>query len=222
MQQEARGAASARVAGGAGTAREGTSARAGRFEVDGVTVRFGGLTALDACQPARGAGRGARGHRPERRRQDDAVQRRLRLLAPDERDRCAGAARSCKGLRPAPAGGLGISRTLQGVGLFAGLTVLENVMIGAHRAREGGLRVRAARPARAADKDERALRERATAALDRAGRRAATPTATRAACPTRCRSASRSPAPSSPSPTCCCSTSRPPGCPTTRWTSSAS
>ena len=34
-----------------------------------------------------------------------------------------------KGLRPHQLAGLGISRTLQGVGLFAGLTVLENVHI---------------------------------------------------------------------------------------------
>jgi branched-chain amino acid transport system ATP-binding protein len=39
-------------------------------------------------------------------------------------------------LRPRPhrLAGLGIARTLQGVGLFAGLTVLENVMVGAEHA----------------------------------------------------------------------------------------
>src|SRR5689334_11787812 len=35
--------------------------------------------------------------------------------------------------------GLGISRTLQGVGLFAGLTALENVMTGAQRFRRARL-----------------------------------------------------------------------------------
>jgi branched-chain amino acid transport system ATP-binding protein len=69
-----------------------------------------------------------------------------------------------KRLRPSRLSTLGISRTLQGVGLFAGLTVLENVMIGAHRhARAGFLSALLALPT--ADKDERLLRERAHAAL---------------------------------------------------------
>ena len=36
-------------------------------------------------------------------------------------------------LRPARLAGMGIARTLQGVGLFRGLSVLENVMVGAER-----------------------------------------------------------------------------------------
>src|SRR3954462_3385166 len=59
---------------------------------------------------------------------------------------------------------LGIARTLQGVGLFPGLTVLENVMVGAHRhARAGFFSAVLALPT--ADKDDRLLRERAQAAL---------------------------------------------------------
>lgn len=58
----------------------------------------------------------------------------------------------------------GISRTLQGVGLFADLTVLENVMIGAHKFATAGLgRALLGRTA----KDERALRDRAMLALER-------------------------------------------------------
>src|SRR5215218_3193210 len=41
-------------------------------------------------------------------------------------------------LRPSQLTRLGISRTLQGVGLFAGLTVLENVMVGGHRHARAG------------------------------------------------------------------------------------
>jgi branched-chain amino acid transport system ATP-binding protein len=68
-------------------------------------------------------------------------------------------------LRPNKLTRLGIARTLQGVGLFPGLTVLENVMIGAHRhARAGFLSALFALPT--ADRDERRLRERAMAALD--------------------------------------------------------
>jgi branched-chain amino acid transport system ATP-binding protein len=67
-------------------------------------------------------------------------------------------------LRPSQLSGLGISRTLQGVGLFPGLTVLENVMVGAHRhARAGFLSALLALPM--SDKDERLLRERAQEAL---------------------------------------------------------
>lgn len=61
---------------------------------------------------------------------------------------------------------IGIARTLQGVGLFGGLTVLENVMVGANRfrrARLGG----ALLGLPGSDRDERALRERAMAALER-------------------------------------------------------
>jgi branched-chain amino acid transport system ATP-binding protein len=55
---------------------------------------------------------------------------------------------------------LGIARTLQGVGLFPGLTVLENVMVGAQRFRRGGI-ASALLGLPRADRDERALRERA-------------------------------------------------------------
>ena len=60
----------------------------------------------------------------------------------------------------------GIARTLQGVGLFGGLTVLENVMVGANRFRRGRL-AGALLGLPGSDRDERALRERAMTALDR-------------------------------------------------------
>jgi branched-chain amino acid transport system ATP-binding protein len=72
--------------------------------------------------------------------------------------------RELRRLRPSQLSNLGISRTLQGVGLFAGLTVLENVMVGAHRhAKAGFFSALLALPT--ADKDDRLLRERAQAAL---------------------------------------------------------
>jgi branched-chain amino acid transport system ATP-binding protein len=70
------------------------------------------------------------------------------------------------GIRPHRLAGLGIARTLQGVGLFSRLTVLENVMVGAERFRRTG-------PARAmlglpqSDREERGLRERAVTTLER-------------------------------------------------------
>ena len=63
---------------------------------------------------------------------------------------------------------LGISRTLQGVGLFGGLTVLENVMAGAQRFRRAPL-ASAMLGLPWSDRDERRIRERALAALSRLG-----------------------------------------------------
>jgi branched-chain amino acid transport system ATP-binding protein len=67
-------------------------------------------------------------------------------------------------LRPPQLAKLGIARTLQGVGLFPGMTVLENVMVGAHRhAKAGFFSALFAIPT--ADKDEERLRVRALDAL---------------------------------------------------------
>ncbi|MFV2100985.1 ABC transporter ATP-binding protein [Micromonospora sp. LOL_024] len=63
---------------------------------------------------------------------------------------------------------LGVARTLQGTGLFAGLTVLENVMAGAsHTARAGLLPALLGLPR--SDRDERRLREHALTVLDELG-----------------------------------------------------
>ncbi|KGH45804.1 MULTISPECIES: ABC transporter ATP-binding protein [Modestobacter] len=71
-------------------------------------------------------------------------------------------------LKPHQLAGLGIARTLQGVGLFPGMTVLENVMIGAHRhARAGFGSALFALPR--SDRDERELRARALTALSDLG-----------------------------------------------------
>src|SRR5690606_25327868 len=71
-------------------------------------------------------------------------------------------------LRPHDLAGLGISRTLQGLGLFDRVTVLENVMAGADRhARSGFLSALLALPR--SGSDEKDLRERAMATLDLLG-----------------------------------------------------
>jgi len=71
-----------------------------------------------------------------------------------------------KRLRPHDLTGLGIARTLQGIGLFPRLSVLENVMMGGQRFRRAGF-LRGALALPRSDKDERALRERALAAVSR-------------------------------------------------------
>lgn len=69
-------------------------------------------------------------------------------------------------VRPHQLAKLGIARTLQGVGLFPRLTVLENVMVGAERFRRWGF-MSAALAMPWSDHSERLLRERATATLAR-------------------------------------------------------
>jgi branched-chain amino acid transport system ATP-binding protein len=71
-------------------------------------------------------------------------------------------------VRPHQLAGLGIGRTLQGLGLFDRMPVLENVMVGADRhARAGFFSALLALPR--SGKDERALRERSMAVLAELG-----------------------------------------------------
>jgi branched-chain amino acid transport system ATP-binding protein len=71
-------------------------------------------------------------------------------------------------LRPHKLAALGIARTLQGVGLFDGLSVAENVMVGAtSHARAGFWSGLFGLPR--SDRDERQLRQLAVEALDRVG-----------------------------------------------------
>jgi branched-chain amino acid transport system ATP-binding protein len=76
--------------------------------------------------------------------------------------------RSLRRVRPHQLAGLGIARTLQGVGLFAGLTAIENVMAGAERTRRAGLPSALLGLPRS-DRDERTLRAAALEALDALG-----------------------------------------------------
>jgi branched-chain amino acid transport system ATP-binding protein len=71
---------------------------------------------------------------------------------------------SLAGIRPDHLGAIGSARTLQGVGLFPKLTVLENVMVGAERFRRAGF-LSALLGLPRSDRDERRLRDRALSAL---------------------------------------------------------
>ena len=198
----------------------GRSADERGLRVEGVSVRFGGLTALDEVSLDVGAGEVVGVIGPNGAGKTTLFNVVCGFVAPDEGTvRWRG--KSLARVRPHHLAELGIARTLQGVGLFPQLSALENVMVGAeHRRRAGFTSALLGLPR--SDKDERALREQALAALDdaRRGRRRRPDAGARS--PTPCRSASRWPARWSPSPTCCCSTSPPAGSAATTWPSSAS
>ena len=133
------------------------------------------------------------------------------FVAPDAGERAL-ARRLARGVRPHQLAGLGIARTLQGVGLFAGLTAVENVMVGAERHARAGLGSGAARAARAGPATSARLRERALARARRARRRRTSPAALPASLPygdPEARGAGARAGRRAAS--CCCSTSRPAG-----------
>jgi branched-chain amino acid transport system ATP-binding protein len=74
--------------------------------------------------------------------------------------------RSLAGIRPSQLATLGVARTLQSVGLFPHLSVIENVMVGAQRFRRARLPT-AMLGLPGSDRDERALRRRALDSLER-------------------------------------------------------
>src|ERR1700742_1688746 len=109
------------------TASEAASAA---LDVSGVTVRFGGLTALDDVSLT-AAGRQVTGIiGPNGAGKTTLLNVLCGFVRPDTGTISFGG-RGLTGLRPHRLAKLGIARPLQGVGLFSGLTVLENVMVGA-------------------------------------------------------------------------------------------
>jgi branched-chain amino acid transport system ATP-binding protein len=141
----------------------GNAARGEAFAARGLTVRFGGIVALDSVSV------------------QIAPNEVLGVIGPNGAGKttlfnviCGFVAAQSGTLRWKGAelakvrtnrlAELGIARTLQGIGLFPGLTVLENVMLGAQRfARAGVLGALLGLPR--ADRSERELRERALSTL---------------------------------------------------------
>ncbi len=137
------------------------------FAADGLTVSFGGITALDSVSVSIASGEVLGVIGPNGAGKTTLFNVMCGFVAPQ-----AGSLR-WKGrelgrVRTDRLAALGIARTLQGVGLFPGLSVLENVMVGAQRFRRAGL-ASALLGLPRSDRDERALRERALAMLGELG-----------------------------------------------------
>jgi branched-chain amino acid transport system ATP-binding protein len=154
--------------GSSGSAQADVSAsQAGALEVRSVTVRFGGITALDdvslTAVPRRVTGIIG----PNGAGKTTLLNVLCGLVRP-ESGQIRFDGRELTRLRPHKLAALGIARTLQGVGLFDGLSVAENVMVGAtSHARAGFWSGLFGLPR--SDRDERQLRQLAVEALDRVG-----------------------------------------------------
>jgi branched-chain amino acid transport system ATP-binding protein len=145
----------------------GGGAMSAALEVDGLCVRFGGLSALDDVSLSARTGEVVGVIGPNGAGKTTLFNCICGFVAPDEGTiRWRGAA--LDGVAPWQLTRRGIARTLQGLGLFGGLTAVENVMAGAEvHGRAGMLTALFGLPR--SDRDERALRARALRALDDLG-----------------------------------------------------
>jgi branched-chain amino acid transport system ATP-binding protein len=154
-----------------GSSAAGTSPPPGRrtdvLEVRDVTVRFGGLTALDTVSLIAAPRQVTGIIGPNGAGKTTLLNVLCGFVRPDSGELSLEGT-SLTGLPPHRLASLGIARTLQGVGLFRGLTVLENVMAGASCQARAGFWTALLGIARS-DRDERALRDRSMTALDRVG-----------------------------------------------------
>jgi branched-chain amino acid transport system ATP-binding protein len=140
---------------------------ASALDIQGVTVRFGGLTALDSVSFA-AAPRQVTGVIGPNGAGKTTLLNVLCGFVRADAGRVTFGGADLTGFKPHRLASLGIARTLQNVGLFPHLTVGENVMAGANcQARAGFWSALAGLPR--SDRDERALHRRALAALDRVG-----------------------------------------------------
>jgi branched-chain amino acid transport system ATP-binding protein len=137
------------------------------LEVAGVTVRFGGLTALDNVSLAVAPGEAVGVIGPNGAGKTTLFNVICGFVRADEGS-VRWNDRPLDRVRPHDLAKHGIARTLQGVGLFKGLTAVENVMVGAERhARANALSALLGLPG--SDRAERKLRERALQQLDELG-----------------------------------------------------
>jgi len=137
------------------------------LEVRDVSVRFGGLTALDSVSLMVAPRQVVGVIGPNGAGKTTLLNVLCGFIQPDQGQLFIDD-RRYRDLRPHPHAGLGIARTLQGVGLFEKLSAIENVMVGANsRAAAGFWSALLGLPR--AGRDERRLRQEAGQALDRVG-----------------------------------------------------
>jgi branched-chain amino acid transport system ATP-binding protein len=137
------------------------------LEVRDVTVRFGGLTALDAVSLIVPPGHVLGVIGPNGAGKTTLLNVLCGFIQPDHGDVIINGVRR-PSIRPHQLAGLGVGRTLQGVGLFRGLTALENVMVGATPTAKAGF-ASALFSLPRAGRDERQLAKLAAQALERVG-----------------------------------------------------
>jgi branched-chain amino acid transport system ATP-binding protein len=137
------------------------------LRIDDLTVRFGGLVALDGVSLSVDPGEVVGVIGPNGAGKTTLFNVVCGFVRPTAGTlQVRGAAQ--RRIRPHQLAGLGIARTLQGLGLFPHITCLENVMVGAHRHGRAGFTAALLGLPRS-DRDEVALRERAMAMLEELG-----------------------------------------------------
>jgi branched-chain amino acid transport system ATP-binding protein len=129
-----------------------------------IGISFGGVTALDGVSVDVRAGEVLGVIGPNGAGKTTLFNVICGFVSPDAGEICW-KGEPLRRVQPDRLASMGIVRTLQGVGLFGGLTVLENVIVGASRFRRGRL-AGALLGLPGSDRDERALRERAMTALE--------------------------------------------------------
>jgi len=143
------------------------SSSARGLEMQGVSVRFGGIAALTDVSLTARPGRVLGVIGPNGAGKTTLFNVACGFVRPDA-GTIAWGGRPLRGLRPHQLAGLGIARTLQGLGLFDRMTVLDNVLVGADtHARAGFLAGLLALPR--SGREEAALRARARVLLDELG-----------------------------------------------------
>ncbi len=139
----------------------------GTLELEEITVDFGGLRALEDVSLEVRPGQIVGVIGPNGAGKTTLFNVACGFVHPQQ-GRISYRGRELRRLRPHQLAPLGIARTLQGVGLWDGMTLVENVMTGGHISARVDL-ASAMLGIRRSSRSERALRERAMALLDRLG-----------------------------------------------------